>query len=269
MKEDTQEVRLTVGKPIIPADQLIINDKVYGERHFLREGAGYKEYTKDPIVPIRIHVDRKYVMHDSASFIEAVKMYGESEKGVIFYELTATQNNTAGTVTMFFEHGNRKESVTLPLLRSLEFRAFLNGKEKAFSQKEFLKLLETFPECVGYAPLLRPMVEKVQLSTKIEFEANLDPNNITFIYQEKSGGNQTGTLPRKITLSLPYFEGSTNKVTIEADLEVTMPKQENAKPEFRLVNIKHERTEREALTAEIATLHVALTGWLFVNGKYS
>ena len=268
MTDERKEIKL-VGDQPIPADILVYKDPVYGERVFTRDGFKYTEQTKEPLQPIRTHADRTYVMHDSTSFIAAVIKYGDDKKGIIFYELAFSQAEKSGAVTMFFDEDSRKERINLPLTRSLEFRNFLNGPEKTFNQKAFLKLIDTFPECIsGGVGTLRPMIEKIQLSTEIEFESNLDSDNLTFIYKEKTGGNQTGTLPKKLALSLPFFEGSENKISIEADLEVTMPKEEGAKPTFKLVNVKHERTEREALTAEINSLQTKLTGWQFVNGKF-
>lgn len=257
---DVHKISLSLGNTTVPKETFIIQDNVYGNRYFVRDGDTYKEVTKDPVNPIRIHADRKYVMFDSASFIKAVGAYGDKTKGIIFYEKSQ--------ITMFFSEDSRKESITLPLSPSLEFISFLDGKEKSFNQKDFFKLLETFPECVKDAATLLPMVEKVQLSTNIEFESNIDRENITFIYQEKTGGNQTGRLPKKLILEMPYFERSENKIKIEADFEVSMPRQEGAKPEFNLINVKHQRTERDALDMEITSLAAKLEGWLFVNGKY-
>lgn len=258
--DEKKRFELSFGPTAIPKETFTIVDKVYGERYYVRKGEDYIEVTKPPVVPVRVHEDRSYIMNDSASFIDAVKKYGDKSAGIVFYDKSA--------ITMFFSEDSRKESIRLPLALSLEFRSFLGGKEKTFDQKGFLKTLETFPECVENVAVLIPMIEKVQLSTSIEFESNADPNNVTFIYQEKSGGNQTGRLPKKLTLTLPYFEGSENTVEIDADLEVTMPKEEGSKPLFKLVNIKHERTEREAIKSEINSLSENLYGWLFVNGKY-
>ena len=263
-----EKLELTLGGAQKAADYIVYKDSVYGERVFVRNGDKYTEETKKKLQPIRIHSDRKYVMTDSVSFTAAVKKYGDATKGIIFYVGNHGQNNTR--VTMFFDEDSREESIQLPLTSSLEFRAFLNGKEKTFSQKDFLKLVDTFPESIvvdGAVPYFRHMVEKLQISTKIDFESNVDPANLTFIYQARSGGDQTGKLPKKIKLSLPFYEGSTNKVDIDVDLEITTPKNQDEKPAFKLVNIKHERTERDALKAEIATLEQALDGWLFVNGS--
>ena len=263
---DKEEVTLTVKKQDIPADILFYEDKVYGKRVFVRNGTEYEEKTKPLVNPILVHKPREYVMHDSASFIAVVSQYGDREKGIVLYTGNIGANDTV--VTMFFEEDSRSEFVKLPLKNSLELRSFLGtGKEKGFAQKDFLKLIDTFPENISNLGTLRPMVERIQLTTEIDFESNLDTDNLTFIYKEKSGGNQTGRLPKKLSLSLPFYEGSSNSVAIEVDLEVTVPKEDGAKPTFKLSNVKHERTEREALTAEIATLSSALSGWMFVNGK--
>jgi len=268
MTEDKQKIELVMSDRVVPSDMLVYTDPVYGQRVFTRKNFEYEERTKHPLQPLRTHTDRKYVMTDSASFIAAVKKYGDATKGIVFYVGNHGENNTK--VTMFFDEDSREEHIQLPLSSSLEFRSFLNGKEKTFNQKDFLKLVDTFPECIvvdGSVSYFRAMAEKLQISTKIDFESNVDPDNLTFIFQEKSGGDQAGKLPKKIKLSLPFYEGSTNKVEIDVDLEVTTPKNEGEKPMFKLVNVKHERTEREALKSEISTLQLALSDWLFVNGS--
>ena len=270
MEKNTQEVQLTVGKPVIPDDHITFIDKAYGERHFLRNESGYEEVTNPLVNPVRVHADRKYTMSDSAAFVAAInKSGGVPADGIIFYQGNYGQNNTV--VTMFFDQNTRQEFIKLPLKNSLELRQFLGkGDEKTFDQKAFLKLIDTFPEClsVDSLPLFRAMVEKLQLSTTIDFESNADKDNLTFIYKEKTGGDQTGRIPKTLELYLPFYEGSDNRIAINVDLEVTTPREEGKKPELKLVNVKHERTEREALKREIASLQESLEGWTFVNGAY-
>lgn len=268
MDKEKQEVQLTVGKTVIPADFFTIPDKTYGERHFVREEQGYTEVTKDPVEPIRPHVDRLYVMHEPQSFIDAVNKYGDYKTGVIFYELL---HGGSGTITMLFDHDNRKEKIVLPLARSLEFRTFLAGPSKEFSQKEFVKALNAFPECVKVEDftLFRGMAEKLEVSTTVDVESNVDRDNITLMFKATNNTQATGRLPKKFKLALPFFEGSKNIVEIDVDLEIKTPRTEtDEKPKFILANIKHERTEREALQLEIATMQATLKNWQFINGKY-
>lgn len=270
----TKEVKLVAGEEIIPDDQFTIADKVYGDRHFVRKGEGYEEVTKPPVTPIRVHQDRTYIMSDAASFVTAIeKCGGDPKTGIIFYQGDYGKNNTR--ITMFFDEKTRRESIVLPLTLSLEMQSFFNSDDLAgtgeFDQKSFLKLIDTFPECVSAdsmtAAILRGNVEKMQLSTEIKFESNLDKDNLEFVYKEKTGGAQTGKLPKKLMLTLPYYEGSSNKIEIGVDLEVVMPKNEGEKPVFTITNIKHERTEREALKSEIESLGEELYQWVFCNGK--
>ena len=269
---DPQEVQFTVGKPVIPQDHFTIEDKERGELHFVRNGETYKEVTKDRHEPFRVHQDREYTMSDSESFVKAIrKCKADPAKGIIFYYGHIGQNNT--TVTMLFDETNRKEKITLPLKTSLEIKAFFNDPKDPgqgiFDQKAFLKLIDTFPECVAIDdfPIFRAMVEKIKLSTKIDFESNVNADALVFYYQETTGGDQTGRLPKKLTLRLPFYEGSRVKMELDVELEITKPKTAEEKPAFKLINVKHERTEKSALTAEIATLQLELEGWEFVNGK--
>ncbi len=269
MNEETQEVRLTVGKSVIPADLLTYDDPVYGKRVFIRTGEQYTEVTKPPKEPIRTHADRTYSMHESGDFVAAIQKCGaKPETGIIFFQGAYGQNDTV--VTMFFDEKTREEKISLPLQKSLELRQFFNRKPGTgeFAQKDFLKLLDTFPECIENVNTLRPNVEHMQMNATIDFESKIDPNNIVFTYKER-GGSQDGKIPRKLKLTMPFYEGSEKRVEIEVDVEINMPKEEGAKPVFTLVNVKHERTEREALKAEIASLQEKLPDWTFVNGKYT
>lgn len=259
MENIEKELKLIVGDRPVPADMLVYSDPCYGERVFVRKGAEYIEQTKTPKEPVWVHSKRNYVMKDPAAFVAAVSQFGNSDDGVIFYG--------PERVVMFFDETNREESIALPLAKSLELAAFLGkGPSAVFSQKQFLKTLETYPECVQNVVNIRAMVERLQMSKEIAFESNLDPDNITFIYIEK-GGQQEGKLPKKLILMLPYFEGSEKKITIEADLDVEMPKAEGEKPTFKLEDVKHARTEKEALWLEIEGLRTALECWLFLNGE--
>lgn len=264
---DQKEIKLLMSDQTVPVDYILYDDPIYGKRIFVRQGTGYKEETKPTPEPVRIHADRAYTMNDASSFVAAVQKYGDPMSGIIFYDEIG--------VTMFFDEDSRTEKVSLPLTASHQLGAFFKADEDGvgvrgtFTQKEFLKLLDTYPECISNISTLRPMVEKVQLSTTIDFEANLDPNELTFIYQEKSGGNQTGKLPKKLMLTLPYFEGSMNTVTIAVDLEITKPYSDTEKPIFTLTNINYQRILREALVMEIVELQKLLPeDWIFVHGTF-
>ena len=267
---DPKEIKFVMSDQIVPADLLVYKDPVYGERIFTRKGAEYVEQTKGPLQPIRKHSERKYAMSDSASFVAVLKKCAQdSAKGLIFYQ--------EDRITAFLEEDNRDESVSLPLKKSLEMQQFFSGGLNepgvgVFNQKSFLKLLDTFPECVTAegttVHVMRALIEKMALAVEISFESNLDPDNLEFLYKEKAGGgSQSGKLPKKITLSLPYYEGSKNKTVIHVDLDIVMPKAEGDKPKITITDVKHARTKRDALEAEIASLKTELTGWLFVNGQ--
>lgn len=256
---EPQEVKLSLAGTSNPQDGFSIDDKVYGERHFTREGDRYKEVTLPPLVPVRTLKDRSYTVRDSASFVEYVKRYGDATNGIIFF-------NSAG-VLMFFDEKNRVEKVNLPFAQSLELSAFLGkGPGKEFDQKRLVKTIETFPEVVGDSDMLLPCLTLLQMSKQVDFESNIDPDNHTFIYKDKAG-DQTTRLPKQIRLWLPFFEGSQNKMFVLVDFEVEMPTSEGARPVFRLLNPRAERTERDAVEMEIETIQKELPGWMFVQGN--
>lgn len=266
---ESKEIKFVMSDQIVPADMLTYKDPVYGERIFIRKGVEYIEQTKSPLQPIRKHADRNYTMNDSASFVSVIKKCVEhAAKGIIFYQEDG--------ITAFLNEDDREEKIALPLKKSLEMQQFFSGSntvgEGVFNQKSFLKLLDTFPECVSAdgttVQIMRALVEKMALAVEISFESNLDPENLEFLYKEKAGGgNQSGKLPKKITLTMPYYEGSKNKTVIHVDLDIVMPKAEGDKPKITITDVKHARTKRDALEAEIASLKTELTGWLFVNGR--
>ncbi|RJP48754.1 MAG: hypothetical protein C4586_08545 [Anaerolineaceae bacterium] len=273
MEKNTQEVQLTVGKTALPDDHISFKDTTTNqERHFLRGGVGYTEVTKDPITPIRRHNDRLYTANDSEAFVNAINKCGaKPEEGVIFYVGEYGRNNTK--ITMFFDEKTRQERIALPLAISLEMKAiFLNRRGEPgigeFDQKSLLKLFDTYPECFQNSGLLRGNIALIKMDRELKFESDLDPDNTTLMFADKNGA-QISNLPKKLTLTLPFYEGSENKIRIEADFEVEMPKSQDEKPVFKIINVKHERTERDALAQEIATLKTKLPGWVFLNGKFS
>lgn len=254
-------VVLKVEETAIPKDNFTIIDKEYGERHFVRHGSHYEEVTKTPIKPVRTHADRQYSIRDTESFIAYVNRYGKDKDGIIFY-------NDKG-LKMLFEESNRKEFVSLPFGSSLELRSFLGeyGTSKEFTQKQFFKVLETFSDCLGeQAKILLPSVERLRLDSQIEFESNIDPHDMIFTYKDKAG-LQTTHIPKKLVLTLPYFEGSNILIDLAVDLEVSKPRNENDKPYFTLTDPKAERTERDALDEEINVIKDGLPEWMFVHGK--
>jgi len=258
MDDKTLKIGVITEKP---ADYLSIDDLLYGQRHFVRDGQTYKEVTKEPASPVRTLKDRNYSLYDTDSFTRYVEQYGNADTGIIFY--------TSSGLTMFLDEKNRVEQVTHHLTLSLEMRTFLSesGVRKEFSQKDLLKAIETFPEVVGDIDDLLPRLKLLQMSKVVDFESDIDPHNHTFIYKEKAG-DQTTKLPKSIILTLPYFEGSENILEIAVDFEVEMPTSENAKPVFTLSNAKADRTKKEALEREIETIKERLSGWNFMQGSF-
>lgn len=254
-----EELKLKIEGTEKPADYFILPDKERGERYFVKDGHGYKEVTLASTAPVRPHENRIYTFTDTKSFISYVMQYGDFMEGIIFF-------NEKG-VKMYFDEISRVEQVSLPFEKSLELRTFLgSGGSKAFTQKAFLKALEMFPKCVTDAASLIPNIERLQISSIVEFESNIDPHNLTFMYQDKAG-KQTGTLPKRLELRLPYFEGSENNMIIVADIEIEKPKSETEKPIFTLTDPMAERTERDAVNAEVATISKALPTWMFIRHK--
>lgn len=259
-EEREGHIKLAVHRDEIPKDHLVFKDEDYGERHFLRDGHGYKEVTNDPIEPVYVRTARGYTMNDAASFTTYVNKYGNSTTGIVFY------NNTC--VTMFFDERKRNEFVYLPLNKSTEAVCFFGEelRSKDSTQKEFVELLALFSECVdGYEKIL-PLVERIKVDTTIEFESSVDPRNIKLMYVEKAG-NQTAEIPKEIKLIFPYFEGSKNKIEVMAKFEIKAPKEAGAMPVFSLSDPRYERTKRNALNAEMESLKKELPKWMFVNGE--
>lgn len=247
------------GETGFPKDHISFKDGVHGDRHFVRESEGYKEVTKPLPEPVRIHKDRSYLLTDTESFIKYVEKYGDPKKGIIF-----CGNNE---LTMFFDEGSRGEKIHLPFKQSLEVTTYLGtAGKKDFTQKDFVKALETFPDVVEGGNFLLPNIEWLKIDTEVNFESNIDQRDHVFIYKEKEG-SQTARIPRQIILSLPFFERSKHKTVITADLDIERPRSADDKPKFTLVNHRHERTVREAFEAEVEAIRTALKNWTFIWGN--
>lgn len=248
------------GMMVEPKDYLEFVEEGYGKRHFVREGDRYKEVTNPKVTPVRVHKDRSYTTKDTESFIAYVDKYGNPKTGIIFCQ-------DAG-LEMYFDESSRTEKVILPFEYSLEYRTFFQrgNDERHFSQKEFVKALETFPDIIEGADLLLPNIERLKLEATVEFESNLDDRDHVFMYREK-GGSQTARIPKQLILRLPVFEKAKNKMTVLADLEIQRPKSAEDKPVFILRDPRRERTIRTAMEAEVDTIKKALKNWMFVWGS--
>ncbi len=255
---ENKTVTLKVGDIGVPQDHISFVEEGYGERHFVRSGDVYVEVTSERLTPVYAHRNRSYLIKDTNSFIAYVEKYGDPGKGIIFVD--------DSRIVMFFEERSRVENVVLPFKLSLEVKSFLGSHGATqFDQKEFVRVLETFPDVVKEHKTLLPVIERLKLEATMEFESNLDDRDHVFMYREKSG-KQTARIPKRIVLMLPYFERSKCKTTIETDLEIRKPRNAEERPVFILTDPKHERTYREALEAEVGLIQEALKGWMFVYG---
>ena len=255
-----KEIKLDVStEEAQPKDFFEVEDEVYGKRLFVRNGGTYVEVTKDRIVPIRTERARTYKVADLASFIAYVLKYGKPEKGIIFY--------THEAITMFFDESSREEQVSIHLSKSLELQALL-GKEglRIFPQKDLIKTFDMYSDMIAEYLKLMPVITSVKADLAIVFEADADPDNYRCLYQEKAG-KQTAEIPKKLTLSIPYFEGSQQNTEIVADFEVIVPKNADEKLAFKLSDPRAQRTAKEALQAEIDGLKTELKDWMFIYGS--
>lgn len=257
-----KELKVGVGLQEKPEDRLTIIDSELGrERHFTREGAGYKEITTGSLEPRRKVRDRSYRMNTARSFVDYITEHGDAEKGIIFARERGLQ--------MFFSEASRDQGIVLPFERSLERDTFLgDGNGRSFNQKDFVRALEMFPDCIEQNAngILLAAIEHIDVSVAIEFESNIDPNNFIFSYSEK-GGDQTGRIPKKLRISMPYFEGSSVETEVDVELIVEVPKSPGDGLWFVLREPKHKRTLRDALDKEVNSIKGQLPDWLFVNGN--
>ena len=239
-------------------DFITFEDKEYGQRYFIRDGASYREVTLPRVKPVFPHTTRRYKLMDTQSFIAAVRRYGNPETGIIFY-------NEHG-ITMFFDERSRAERITLNFEPSLELLTFIPEGYKFFTQKEFLKALESFPEGIENSLFVIAEVKKFRMEQIINFESEIEDGYHTFIYKEKEG-RQTGKLPKHLKLKIPFFRESKIVMEIWCDLEIKKPKSADDKLLFKIVDPRFEYTKRDALKAEIEMIKSELKDWFFVYGE--
>ncbi|GEM_PF-3963598 len=251
------EIKLRVAGDKVE-DFITFEDKEYGQRYFIRDGQSYKEVTLPRVKPVYPHSTRRYHLMDTQSFIAAVRRYGNPETGIIFY-------NEHG-ITMFFDERSRAEKITLDFKPSLELLTFIPEGEKVFTQKKFLKALESFPDGVENAMFVIAEIKKFRMEQIINFESEIEDGYHTFIYKEKEG-RQTGKLPKHLTLRIPFFRESTIVREILCDLEIQKPKSADDKLQFTLIDPRFEYTKRDALRAEIEMIKSELNDWFFVYGE--
>lgn len=169
---------------------------------------------------------------------------------------------------MFFEEDNRQEVIELPLSRSLELKVFLGqqGILREFTQRDLVKALETFPDCLPDHNGLHAKIEHLKMDSVVNFESNVDPHSIVYTYTEKSG-TQTAKLPKVINLKVPYYEGSDHTVEIAVDLDIKKPTAEGEVPIFILSDPRHSKTHRDALDEERSIVETGLKDWMFIKGN--
>lgn len=239
------------------------------ERRFVRVSEfGYKEITSASETPPTSHEARTYDVENNDSFVSYIKRHMEADLALISLE--------ASGAMAYFNEKNRKEWVRRKFTLSLEYKKILGAEgSRGFSQKDLLTVIETFPEVFG-DDAIAGNIMLINIKKDVEIESNLDPNNYTFVYKEKTG-EQTACLHRFLDLTLPVFEGSNVTHKVKAEFEFKAPTEEGEKFTFTLTNHGHERTIREATEAEIAELKDDLnsdigeadTQWEIIHGNAS
>lgn len=258
--EEKQEVELIAKTKEIPIDVFTIDDILYGERHFIRNGENYKEVTKEPKSPVLIHKERDYEVKGTDSFIEYVEEYGVATDGIIFY--------TDSGVKMYFDESARTDKVSVAFRKSMELVALLDGKQegKSFTQKEFVEVLETYPEVLGEDnELLIANLGNIKITKDTNVESNIEPGKIKFMYEEIRG-TQSTTIPDRFKLTMPFLENG-ELMDIDVKLEVEVPNANNERLQFKLTCPKFTRYTLEAVEKEIAKIKEKLTGWHFIYAE--
>jgi len=259
MAENTEMKMMVSGIVDQMGDHFEIEDPVYGKRFFVRNGTTYQEVTKPTPTPIYIHKNREHKLADTQSMVSFINRYMDATSGIILFD--------DSSIKAYFDANNRVEFVQYSFVPSLELKAFCgDGPGAVFSQKNLVKAIETFPDVIAEGRTLLPYIELLQVQTIKDFESNVDPLNHTFIYQERRGGNQTATLPKRITFRGPYFEGSKLTTEFLLDMEIEIPKSENEKATFKLINPTHIRTRRDALIREIEEFRKGIAdNWMVIQ----
>ena len=256
------EIRSNTIRTDLGEDHLSFEDPAFGGiRHFLREDKGYKEVTKNnaPVLPHNPK-PRTYTAENTQSFISFLGKHGKAAEGIIF--------SKGFNVQAYLNEESRDEVVKFKLMTSLELISILgaDGSEKTFKQKEFARIVEAFPDVFGGREELLANITKVKIDTNTQFESNIDPNNIK-LYYEETNGKQEASIPKRLKLTLPYFEGSDNIIKIDIDIDIHKPSADNGDLTFTLSDFKAGKTERDAIKAEVDKLKAELTDWLFIAGE--
>lgn len=262
MSDDKKKVELSTKPEGLPEDMIQFTEEGFPQRTFLRRGDQYSEVTSKAVQRVMRNSDREYHMYTPDAFVTCISKYGNATEGVIFYS-----QEQEGLV-MYFNEAKRQEFVKINFVKSLEVTALLgqHGLGKDFVQKDFVDTVETFADCIQGGPELLALATHVKMDSTVNFESNIDPRNHVFMYSDKKG-EQTARFPKKLALTIPFFEGSKIKTEVVVNLEIQMPKSADEYVVFTLSDPKGSRTAREAFQTEVDDLKKALKNWLFLAGR--
>lgn len=130
---------------------------------------------------------------------------------------------------------------------------------------DFLKLRE-HQEVNGLDSLLS-QAQNLAFATSIVGEFNYeDNNNITVVFKSKDAEG-TAKIPQQFIVTIPLIFGSDKKVSMEIQLELIKPREENQKPLFSLTCPKFNRYWNEAVKYETDRLKGLLPEFKIIYGS--
>lgn len=194
---------------------------------------------------------------------ELVKFRGSKEGSLIFF-------NEAGAGIILDDRimDRPQDKGHFKFLASEELKEWQRVINKSLNQREFVDFLKLRnPEEVVDLDYLLGQVQFIQFGTLINGDFNYeDKNNITMMVKIKDM-ETTAKIPQQITVNVPLVFGSAKVISMEIQLDLERPTNENQKPVFKLTCPKFNRYWKEAVEFEVNRLKELLPGHQIISGS--
>jgi len=203
-----------------------------------------------------------YKLNSIESVAELVKIKGNKENTVIFYN-----DRHVGIILNDSILDRPKDYATYTFTLSDELAAWSSLFNKYIDQRSFVNFLKRRkPEEVDHAESLMAKIQNLKIATEILGDYQYDDNNNFTVMFKAKDKEDSITLPSVLTLQVPFFYGSNKVMSIEIEMEMVKPRNENEKPGFKLTCLKYDLYHREAVEYEVERLQHLLPGYLVLAG---
>ena len=203
-----------------------------------------------------------YQLDTIDAIAELVKFRGNPQTTLIFCDETQI-----GIILDDSIMDRPKDLARFKFEQSDEFKEWSTILGKQSSQKSFVDFLKLRqPEEVAGLDSLLSQIQNLAFATSIIGEFNYeDSNNITVVFKSKDAEG-TAKIPQQFFITIPLIFGSDKKLSMEIQLDMQKPREENQRPLFSITCPKFNRYWNEAVQYETNRLKALLPEFKIISG---